>query len=317
MAESGQTLTFGELDAGANRLSRLFRAAGLQPGDHIALCMENHPRYFEVLWGCEYAGLIYTAASSRLTTDELSYIVNDCGAKAFITSKYKAEQAAELLDSTPAVELRLMLDTTIDGYESYETAVAAHSDEPLEHRIAGRDMLYSSGTTGRPKGVLPAMEAQTIEERVTGVAGMLQVLFNLDASKVYLSPAPLYHAAPLRFCMGTLAIGATLVVMEHFDAENYLRYIEQYQATQPGRADDVREDAQAAGRDPRQLRRVLGRVRGPRRCALSDSRQASDDRVVGSGPPRVLRRHRRQRVRVLQQQDVARPRGYGRHPDQL
>jgi acyl-CoA synthetase (AMP-forming)/AMP-acid ligase II len=230
-AETGATLTFGELDAGANRLSQLFRAAGLQPGDHVALCLENHPRYFEILWGCEYAGLIYTAASSRLTTEELGYIVNDCGARALITSKYTSAQAAELLGEIPNVELRLMLDTTIDGYESYEAAVAAQPADPLPNRVAGTDMLYSSGTTGRPKGVLPEFVQQPLEGRVTGVASMLQVLFGMDSSSVYLSPAPLYHAAPLRFCMATLATGATLIVMEHFDAESYLRYLEQYRAT--------------------------------------------------------------------------------------
>ncbi len=231
MADTGWTQTYAELDAAANRLSRLFRSAGLEPGDHLAVCMENHPRYLEILWGCEYAGLIYTAASSRLTTDELTYIVNDCGARAYITSAYKSAQAAELIGETPDVELRLMLDGTIDGYESYESAVEAQSSEPLEGRVAGTDMLYSSGTTGRPKGVLPAFEPQPLETRVTGVAGMLQVLFGLDSSKVYLSPAPLYHAAPLRFCMATISVGATLVVMERFDPELYLQYIERYGAT--------------------------------------------------------------------------------------
>jgi long-chain acyl-CoA synthetase len=231
MADTGWTQTFAELDAAANRLSRLLRAAGLQAGDHVALCMENHPHYLEILWGCEYAGLIYTAASSRLTTEELAYIVNDCGARAFITSKYKADQAAALIAETPGVELRLMLDGTIDGYESYESAVEAHPAEPLPNRTAGTDMLYSSGTTGRPKGVLPAFEPQPLEERVTGVNGMLQVLFGMDSSKVYLSPAPLYHAAPLRFCMATLAIGATVIVMEKFDAEAYLEYLDRYRAT--------------------------------------------------------------------------------------
>ncbi len=231
MAESGQVQTFADLDAAANRLSRLLRATGLQQGDHIAICMENHPRYVEILWGCEYAGLIYTAASSRLTTDELSYIVNDCGARAFITSKYKADQAAEMITTTPDVELRLMLDGTIDGYESYESAVETQPTEALPNRLAGTDMLYSSGTTGRPKGVLPAFEPVPIEERVTGVGGMLSVLFGLDGSKVYLSPAPMYHAAPLRFVMSTVAIGATVVVMERFDAELYLQCVEQYGAT--------------------------------------------------------------------------------------
>ncbi|NDA97179.1 MAG: acyl-CoA synthetase, partial [Actinobacteria bacterium] len=153
MATSGQVISFKELDEGANRLSQVLRNAGLNVGDHIAFCIENHPRYFEILWGCHYAGLIYTACSSRLTTDELSYIINDCGAKAFITSKYKADQAAEVLATTPNVSLRLMLDATISGYDSYEQAVATAPSTALENRIDGVDMLYSSGTTGRPKGI--------------------------------------------------------------------------------------------------------------------------------------------------------------------
>jgi len=231
LADTGWTQTFAELDAAANRLSHLLRAAGFAPGDHIAICMENHPRYLEILWGCEYAGLIYTAASSRLTTDELQYIINDCGAKGFITSAYKAEQAAELRDLMPNVKLRLMLDSTIDGYDSYQSAVEAHSAEPLDGRIAGTDMLYSSGTTGRPKGVLPAFKAEPIESRMTGVTGLCQLLFGVDATKVYLSPAPLYHAAPLRFCMSMLSLGATVVVMEKFEPEHYLRYLQQFRAT--------------------------------------------------------------------------------------
>ena len=231
MADSGWTQTFAELDAAANRLSQLLRAAGLQPGDHIAMCLENHPRFLEILWGCEYAGLIYTAISSRLTTDELQYIINDCGAKAYITSKYKAEQAAELVDQMPNVELRLMLDTTIDGYESYESAVEGQPAEPLPGRVAGTDMLYSSGTTGRPKGVLPAYEPVLIDEQEANVSNLLQLLFGMDDTKRYLSPAPMYHAAPLRFCLATHRIGATLVLMERFDAEEYLKYIQQYEIT--------------------------------------------------------------------------------------
>ncbi|MDW3213061.1 MAG: AMP-binding protein [Ilumatobacteraceae bacterium] len=231
MAESGWVQTFAELDAAANQLSHLLRSAGLRPGDHIALCMENHPRYLEILWGLDYAGLIYTAASSRLTTEELAYIVDDCGARAFITSKQQAEQAAELIASTPAVELRLMLDGTIEGYESFESAVDAQPTEPLAERTAGTDMLYSSGTTGRPKGVLPAFVPEPLETRVTGVAGMLSILFGLNDSSVYLTPAPMYHAAPLRFSMSALANGATVVVMEHFDAERYLQVVERYSIT--------------------------------------------------------------------------------------
>jgi acyl-CoA synthetase (AMP-forming)/AMP-acid ligase II len=231
MAGSGFTQTFAELDAAANRLSRLLRAAGLNPGDHVALCMENHPRYLEVLWGCHYAGLVYTAASSRLTSEELAYIVDDCGAKVFITSTYKAEQAAEIVAETPGVVLRLMLDGTIDGHESYETAVAQHDPTPLEGRVAGTDMLYSSGTTGRPKGVLPTFAPTPLEEWSSGVEGLLRLLFGMDDSKVYLSPAPMYHAAPLRFCMAVQSCGSTVVLMEHFDAEEYLALVERHRIT--------------------------------------------------------------------------------------
>ena len=231
MADTGWTQTFAELDAAANRLSQVLRAAGLMTGDHVALCLENHPRYLEILWGCEYAGLIYTAASSRLTSDELVYIVNDCGAKAYITSTYKADQAAELRVRAPAVDLWLMLDGTIDGYDSYEDTLAAAAAEPLPDRLAGADMLYSSGTTGRPKGVLPKFTPTPLDERGMSVATLMQLLFGMTADKVYLSPAPMYHAAPLRFMMSSLSIGATVVVMPKFEPELFLTYIEQYRAT--------------------------------------------------------------------------------------
>ena len=232
MAGSGFTQTFAELDAAANRLSRLLRAAGLQPGDHVAMCMENHDRYLEIVWGCHYAGLVYTCASSRLTSPELEYIINDCGARAYITSKYKADQAAEVLTTTPNVELRLMLDGTIDGYESYETAVASQSPEPLdEERVAGLDMLYSSGTTGMPKGIARAFPNEPLAATPGPIQGLLQLLFGMDDSKRYLSPAPFYHAAPLRFCLATHGIGATIVAMEHFDAEEYLRLVDEYDIT--------------------------------------------------------------------------------------
>ena len=214
---SGYTQTFAQLNAAANRLSQLFRAAGLQPGDHVALCMENHDRYLEILWGCQFAGLVYTAASSRLTSNELTYILNDCDAKAFITSKYKADQAAEIVAGTPNVAMRLMLDGVISGYESYEDAVAQQSDAPLENRIAGIDMLYSSGTTGLPKGVTKEFPNLPLDETETTVAPTLSMLFGFTPDSVYLSPAPMYHAAPLRFTMAAQSMGCTAVVMEHFD----------------------------------------------------------------------------------------------------
>ncbi|MGB0112024.1 MAG: AMP-binding protein [Ilumatobacteraceae bacterium] len=232
MANSGYTQTYAELDAAANRVSRLLRAAGLQPGDHVAMCMENHDRYFEIVWGCHYAGLVYTCASSRLTSHELEYIINDCGARAFITSKYKAEQATDVIDATPNVELRLMLDGVVDGYESYEHAVEAQSPEPLdEARVAGLDMLYSSGTTGMPKGITRPFPNTPLEDTASGVMGLMQLLFGATDATKYLSPAPFYHAAPLRFCLAVHAIGGTIIAMENFDAERYLQLVEEHQIT--------------------------------------------------------------------------------------
>ena len=228
---SGYTQTFKQLNDSANRLSQLLRSVGLQPGDHIALCLENHDRYLEILWGCHFAGLVYTAASSRLTSQELSYIINDCGAKAFITSKYKADQAAEILPSTPNVGLRLMLDGVIDGYESYESAVEAQPAEALTERIAGFDMLYSSGTTGQPKGITKPFLGQPLDDTPMAVAPMLGMLFGFTDASVYLSPAPMYHAAPLRFTMAAQSVGSTAVVMEHFDPEQFLEAVATHNVT--------------------------------------------------------------------------------------
>ncbi len=231
VAETGQVITFAQLDDEANRVAQMFHAAGLRAGDHVAFCLENHPRFMSFAWGCHYAGLIYTAMSTRLTTEEMAYIVNNCEAQAFITSNYLREQADALVDQMPNVSIRLMMDGTSEGYDSYEDTVSVYSNEPIPNRVAGFDMLYSSGTTGRPKGVLPQNEFLPLEDSPHPVGAMLPLLFELDVDSVYLSPAPLYHAAPLRFCMGVLANGATLVVMERFDPEGFLKAAEKYRAT--------------------------------------------------------------------------------------
>jgi acyl-CoA synthetase (AMP-forming)/AMP-acid ligase II len=233
MGTSGDVVTYRELDAEANQVSRLFRSLGLQPGDHVAFCLENHPRYFALAWGAHYAGLYYTAMSSRLTTEEMAYIIEDCGARAFVTSAYKHDQAAELVGSgarRDGVAL-YMLGDTADGYESWDEGLAAQPTTPLdEERVEGRDMLYSSGTTGRPKGVAVPLPGTALGSPDPMFA-LVTALFGGDGDSVYLSPAPLYHAAPLRFCLAFQRLGATVVAMEHFDAAEALALIERHQVT--------------------------------------------------------------------------------------
>ena len=232
MATSGEVVTYAELDAEANQLSRVLRGAGLQPGDHVALCLENSAHFLPIVWGAHYAGLYYTAMSSRLTTEEMAYILDDCGAQAFITSTHQADQAAELADRMPKVKVRLMQGGVIDGFEPYEAVLAAQPAAPLdEERVEGQDMLYSSGTTGRPKGVKVALPGIALGEAGDAVTALGQLLFGADESTMYLSPAPLYHAAPLRFCRAVQRIGGTVVVMEHFDPEQYLALVEQHRIT--------------------------------------------------------------------------------------
>ena len=230
-ASTGKVTTFAELHTAALRLANVLRAAGIGAGDHVAICMENHERYLEVIWGCHYAGTIYTACSSRLTKDELAYIINDCKAKAFITSKYKADQAAEVASDIPGAALRLMLDGTIPGYDSFESIVDSAPTDEIPGAVDGMDMLYSSGTTGMPKGITRAFPGTPLGEAAGVGAALTMGLFGFREGMTYLSPAPLYHAAPLRFNLTVIGLGGTTVVMDHFDAEDYLRYAEKYRAT--------------------------------------------------------------------------------------
>ncbi|MEU8120318.1 acyl-CoA synthetase [Spirillospora sp. NPDC049024] len=226
MAGSGRVVTFRELNEESNRLAQLLRAEGLRPGDHIAFMMENHPLYLAVAWAAQRSGLYYTAISSRLQAEELAYIAGNCEAKAFITSA-ATEVAAQ---SPPDVPLRLMLDGTAPGYDSYEERVAQHPPTPIEDECEGMDMLYSSGTTGRPKGVKPPLSKAPMGE-AGPLYQLLAFLFQPDADSVYLSPAPLYHAAPLRYSLNFHRFGAAVVVMERFDAEQALAAIEKYRVT--------------------------------------------------------------------------------------
>jgi long-chain acyl-CoA synthetase len=231
MGASGDIVTYGQLNDGSIRLARLLRESGLQRGDHFAVMMENHPRYCEVVWAAMRSGLYVTAINSHLTPSEAAFIVDDCGATVLVTSAARAGVARAMVTETPGVLRRLMVDGEITGHESYKEATAAYATEPLDEEQRGTVMLYSSGTTGRPKGVkfpLPTGAASLGEAEI---AAYNQALYGFRDGMVYLSPAPLYHAAPLRVTLAVQSLGGTVVVMERFDPEQALRLIARERVT--------------------------------------------------------------------------------------
>jgi acyl-CoA synthetase (AMP-forming)/AMP-acid ligase II len=230
MAGTGETVTYGELNARSCQLARVLGDAGLRRGDGMAVLMENNARYLEVLWAAQRSGLYFTAISSRLTPGEAEYIITDCDAKAIVTSAALRDLASALVDRMPAVHTRLMVGGVIDGFDPYEATVASQSPEPLPEEWEGTDMLYSSGTTGRPKGIRRALPDVPFGAP-DPIALLGQMLWGLTDNTVYLSPAPQYHSAPLRFCMAMHRVGATVVIMEHFDAREMLALIERHRVT--------------------------------------------------------------------------------------
>jgi len=229
MAGSGETLTYRQLDALSNQGAQLFRKLGLHTGDCIALFMENNLLYLPICWAAQRAGLYYTCISSRLTAGEVEYIVKDSGAKVLIASIGLAKVASEMTALVPGVTF-LSVGGAIPGFESFEDASGAMPATPIADETSGLDMLYSSGTTGRPKGVRTPLTGDPIDAP-SALLGMVTFLFGFTPDTIYLSPAPLYHAAPLRYSMSVQRGGGTVIVMEHFDAEAALRYIEQYKAS--------------------------------------------------------------------------------------
>lgn len=230
MAETGAVTTFGALEAASNRAAHLFRKLGLGPRSHMALVIENRPEFFEVCFGADRAGLYYTPISTRLSAPEIAYVVSDSGARVLVITQDFAETAAELRAQCKTVEHFYMIGGTAEGYESWESAVSAMPATPIADEMQGRDMLYSSGTTGKPKGIKRPINGDPVGTRSYFVDNGYS-LYGYGPDMVYLSPAPLYHAAPLRYCMLVSRVGGTLVVMQHFDAEESLRLIDRYRVT--------------------------------------------------------------------------------------
>jgi fatty-acyl-CoA synthase len=230
-AVSGERVSYRELNDRSNQLAQLMWAEGLRPGDHAAVFMENHLSYFEVVWAALRSGLYLTTVNRYLTDEEAGYIVDNSEARVLIASSYLGEVAANLPDYAPNCKRWLMVGDPIAGYESYEDAIAEHPAEPLAEEPAGQFMLYSSGTTGRPKGILRPLTGESIQADTNPVGALQSLLWGIDEQSIYLSPAPLYHSAPIGFCTGVLALGGTVVMMPRFDEVGALRAIEEHKVT--------------------------------------------------------------------------------------
>jgi fatty-acyl-CoA synthase len=231
MASSGEIVTYGQLDDRSRRLAQALRRRGVNPGDHITILMENNRAFLEVAWAAQRSGLYYTAINSHLRAAEVQYVLDDCGAVALVSSEAMADVLAGLDVSRVAV--RVTATGTIDGFERYDDVLAGVGEGPLDDEREGREMLYSSGTTGRPKGVRKELPGTPFGDPSATPVQLAAAMrgFGFGADSVYLSPAPLYHSAPLVYSMSMHRLGATVVVMERFDAAACLELIERHHVT--------------------------------------------------------------------------------------
>ena len=228
MCDSDEAVSFAQLDARANQVAQVLRANSVQAGDHVAILMENNRRFIEACFGFDRAGVYYTTISTRLTAHEVAYIVRDCSAKLLVISTSLDLMALELQSLLPATVACFSVGHAINGMASWESTVDRASEQMIADPAQGLDMLYSSGTTGRPKGVKWPMTPAAAGQR-TMLVNLLEPLFGYDSNCRYLSPAPMYHAAPLRHVMTVIKLGGTAVIMSSFDAKRALELIERYQ----------------------------------------------------------------------------------------
>jgi long-chain acyl-CoA synthetase len=224
VAETGAVTTYAELDAASNRVAQFFRARGLAAGDVVAFFCENTPDFFALAWGAQRSGLRFVCISTKLTAGEVDYILGDSGAKLLVASASLGPLADAL---TTGIE-RLSLGGDIAGFAPWESAIAAMPAIPIADETAGQGMLYSSGTTGRPKGIVRDAPVDPAIDHVTPLAMLAAGFFGMNADTIYLSTAPLYHAAPLAWTMTLHQLGGTVVLMNKFDPEAALANIERY-----------------------------------------------------------------------------------------
>ncbi|MCX2981075.1 acyl-CoA synthetase [Halieaceae bacterium IMCC14734] len=230
MGNSGEVVTYKQLDERSNQGAHLFRSLGLQNGDHIGMMVENCRQFLEIVQAALRSGIIFTPISTHLRSDETRYILDNCNAKLFIGSKKLATVAGELHGELPQIQHYFMLNGADAGFESWDEVTATMPTTPIADESMGTPMLYSSGTTGQPKGVLAKSPVTDIHETHPNLAAFAAI-FGFNESTRYLSPAPLYHAAPMHYNNMLLGVGGTTVVMEKFDAERALQLIQEQKVT--------------------------------------------------------------------------------------
>jgi len=232
MGATGDTVTFAEYEAHCNQIAHLLRSAGLQRGDHIAVFMENSIPMLEIEGAAERTGLYYTLINSHLAPDEVAYIITNSAARLLFSSAAKREVAERAAAKCPQLERLFMTGSDLppDGWESFDAAVAGLPSGPVPDESLGAAMLYSSGTTGQPKGVLRDLPTVAPSEPLP-VMLFVRAMFGFRDGMTYLNPAPLYHSAPQASVAASLRMGCTTVVMEHFDAEQWLALVERYHVT--------------------------------------------------------------------------------------
>ena len=232
MAQTGVAVTYAELEQRTNRLAHFLRSRGLKRLDHYAIFMENNDRYVESCGAGERAGLYFTCVNSFLTAGELAYIVNNSESRVLIVSEETRATALAAIGQCPKVEAVLVVDGSGDGDRilNLDEATAGFPATPIADETIGTAMSYSSGTTGRPKGILRPLPDQPPSQQLP-LFDFLQKLWRYREGLVYLSPAPLYHAAPQASVNLVIRNGGTAIIMERFDPEHYLQLVERYKPT--------------------------------------------------------------------------------------
>jgi long-chain acyl-CoA synthetase len=232
MALSGETVTYAELEARTSKLAHFLRTRGLKRLDHYSIFMENNARYIECCGAGERSGLYFTCINSFLTADELAYVVNNSESKVLIFSEATRAIAVEALRQCKKIEVSLVVNGPGDGgcILNLDEATSSLPATPIPDESAGTAMLYSSGTTGRPKGIIRPLPEQPPSQQLP-LFDFLQKLWRYREGLVYLSPAPLYHSAPQAAVNLVIRNGGTAIIMESFDPERYLQLVEKYKPT--------------------------------------------------------------------------------------